>query len=107
MFGKAKEYFNRIINGFQDIGYTAVGKSLNAADYGTPQARERCFFVAVRNDILAKTKLKNLFEHYGPVRYATVMLFGLTMFALPIKMYLRWMFNLKYIIAIPEWFFNI
>ena len=57
MFGKAKEYFNRIINGFQDIGYTAVGKSLNAADYGTPQARERCFFVAVRNDILAKTKL--------------------------------------------------
>ena len=32
MFGKAKEYFNRIINGFQDIGYTAVGKSLNAAD---------------------------------------------------------------------------
>ena len=57
MFGKAKEYFNRIINGFQDIGYTAVGKSLNAADYGTPQARERCFFVAVRNDILAKTPL--------------------------------------------------
>ena len=57
MFGKAKEYFNRIINGFQDIGYTAVGKSLNAADYGTPQARERCFFVAVRDDILAKTPL--------------------------------------------------
>jgi len=57
MFGKAKEYYNRIINAFQDIGYTAVGKSLNAADYGTPQARERCFFVAVRNDILAKTPL--------------------------------------------------
>ena len=57
MFGEAKKYFNRIINGFQDIGYTAVGKSLNAADFGTPQARERCFFVAVRNDILAKTSL--------------------------------------------------
>ena len=57
MFGKAKEYYNRIINGFQDIGYTAVGKSLNAADFGTPQGRERCFFVAVRNDILAKTPL--------------------------------------------------
>ena len=53
MFGEAKKYFNRIINGFQEIGYTAVGKSLNAADYGTPQARERCFFVAIRNDILA------------------------------------------------------
>ncbi|MDP7367364.1 MAG: DNA cytosine methyltransferase [Candidatus Pacebacteria bacterium] len=57
MFGKAKEYFNRIINGFQDIGYTAVGKSLNAADFGTPQARERCFFIAIRNDVLAKTSL--------------------------------------------------
>ena len=57
MFGSGKEDFNRIINGFQQIGYTAIGKSLNAADYGTPQARERCFFVAVRNDILAKTPL--------------------------------------------------
>ena len=43
------------INEFDRIGYTAVGKSLNAADYGTPQARERCFFVAVRNDILHQT----------------------------------------------------
>ena len=57
--------------------------------------------------LLARTKLKHIFEHYGPVRYATMMLFGLTMFALPIKMYLRWIFNLKYIISIPEWFFNI
>ena len=29
------------------------------------------------------------------------------MLALPLKMYLRWLFNLKYIIAIPEAFFNI
>jgi hypothetical protein len=26
---------------------------------------------------------------------------------LPIKMYLRWAFNLKYIVGIPEFFFNI
>jgi hypothetical protein len=76
-------------------------------------AREAVGFVAVIGYLfvmpllLAKTKLKSLFEHYGPVRYSTLMLFGLTMFALPIKMYLRWLFNLKYIIAIPEWFFNI
>ena len=57
--------------------------------------------------LLAKTKLKHIYEHYGPVRYATMMLFGLTMFALPIKMYLRWTINLIYIVAIPEWFFNI
>ncbi len=36
----------------------------------------------------------------------TMFLF-LIMLALPIKMYLRWLFNLKYIIAIPEFFFNI
>jgi hypothetical protein len=29
------------------------------------------------------------------------------MTALPIKMVLRWLFNLKYIIGIPEYFFNI
>jgi len=27
--------------------------------------------------------------------------------SLPIKMILRWAFNLKYIVAIPEYFFNI
>jgi hypothetical protein len=29
------------------------------------------------------------------------------MMALPIKMALRWSLNLKYIIGIPEYFFNI
>jgi hypothetical protein len=29
------------------------------------------------------------------------------MMSLPIKMLLRWIFNLKYIVAIPEIFFNI
>jgi hypothetical protein len=27
--------------------------------------------------------------------------------SLPVKMLLRWLFNLKYIVAIPEFFFNI
>ena len=31
----------------------------------------------------------------------------LMMMALPIKMLLRWIFNLKYIVGIPEIFFNI
>jgi hypothetical protein len=29
------------------------------------------------------------------------------MLSLPIKMVLRWTINLKYIVAIPEYFFNI
>jgi DNA (cytosine-5)-methyltransferase 1 len=55
--GEAKEYYNRIINEFSNIGYEAVGKVLNSADYGTPQARQRCFFVAIRNDIMGKIGL--------------------------------------------------
>jgi DNA (cytosine-5)-methyltransferase 1 len=55
--GEAKEYFNRILNEFSNIGYEAVGKVLNSADYGTPQARQRCFFVAIRNDIMGQIGL--------------------------------------------------
>ena len=57
--------------------------------------------------ILAKTKLKNLFIELGPTRYSFLMFLVLAMLSLPIKMYLRWIINLKYLIAIPEWFFNI
>ena len=55
--GESRKYFNKIINAFENIGYCAVGKVLNAADFGVPQARERCFFVAIRNDVLSKTDL--------------------------------------------------
>ncbi len=43
--------------------------------------------------------LRRIRYHYPTTPYM--------MFALPIKMYLRWAFNLKYIVAIPEYFFNI
>jgi hypothetical protein len=43
----------------------------------------------------------------GPWRYAVFVMLLLSMFSLPIKMVLRWLFNLKYIIAMPEIFFNI
>jgi hypothetical protein len=42
----------------------------------------------------------------GPRYYVGAFLF-LTMLALPIKMVLRWLFNLKYIVHIQEIFFNI
>ena len=56
--------------------------------------------------LLAKTKLKGTFEQLGVARYSVFIVLNLTALFLPIKMYLRWMFNLKYIIAIPEYFFN-
>jgi hypothetical protein len=57
--------------------------------------------------LLARTWLKKYYEKLGPERYAVMVVLLLSMAGLPIKMYLRWMFNLKYIIAIPEYFFNI
>jgi cytochrome b/b6/petD-like protein len=47
------------------------------------------------------------YEKMGPARYAIGMTLFLIMLALPIKMYLRWILNLKYFVHIQEYFFNI
>ncbi len=57
--------------------------------------------------ILARTLFKDFYKQLGLARYSVMVLLFLCMFALPIKMLLRWLFNLKYIVAIPEYFFNI
>ena len=41
------------------------------------------------------------------LRFMTLAILMLFMAVLPIKMVLRWTINLKYIVAIPELFFNI
>ena len=43
----------------------------------------------------------------GMVRFMTLAVLMLFMASLPIKMVLRWTLNLKYLVAIPEYFFNI
>jgi hypothetical protein len=57
--------------------------------------------------LLAKTVLRRFYEKMGTVRFLIGVNLLLIMIALPIKMYLRWIFNLKYIVAIPEFSFNI
>ena len=62
--------------------------------------------IAVLPVLLAKTFLKKYYEDLGPSRYSifiVLMIFGAL---LPVKMYLRWLFNLKYLISIPEYLFN-
>jgi len=51
--------------------------------------------------------LKKYYQKLGPWRYAVFVMLLLGMIALPIKMILRWTLNLKYIVALPEIFFNI
>ncbi|MDP6457169.1 MAG: cytochrome C [Candidatus Marinimicrobia bacterium] len=57
--------------------------------------------------ILAKTVFKQLYQALGNFKYGVFIFLVLSMISLPLKMYLRWIFNLKYLIAIPEFFFNI
>jgi hypothetical protein len=57
--------------------------------------------------VFAKTICKNVYERLGPLRYSVFIILVLLALSLPIKMGLRWAFNIKYIIAIPEFFFNI
>ena len=57
--------------------------------------------------ILAATILRAKFKEIGLIRFGLLSHLWVMMMTLPIKMLLRWFFNLKYIVAIPEYFFNI
>ncbi|MDP6581591.1 MAG: hypothetical protein QF681_13130, partial [Vicinamibacterales bacterium] len=56
---------------------------------------------------LARKGLAKYFEKLGPARYYVTVTLFLLMLSLPVKMLTRWLFNLKYIVSIPEFFFNI
>jgi hypothetical protein len=64
------------------------------------------FYVFALPVILAKAWLKTYSSSWAAACCITVFLF-LMMMSLPIKMLLRWVINLKYIVGIPEFFFNI
>jgi len=57
--------------------------------------------------LLAKTVFRKIFLEIGAIRYHTMMHMLLWFALIPIKMLLRWTINLKYIVGIPEWFFNV
>jgi hypothetical protein len=63
------------------------------------------YFIALP-PIMAVTVLRPFYRRMGFIRYMVLANLLLFMAALPIKMGLRWTFNLKYLIAVPEYFFN-
>ena len=65
------------------------------------------FYLGVLPVILATTVLKRLFRELGALRFGVVVNLGLLMFALPVKMILRWTINLKYVVYLPEILTNI
>ncbi len=50
-FGESKKKLLEFINDFERIGYEVSYQVMNAADFGTPQARERTIFICVRKDV--------------------------------------------------------
>ncbi len=64
-------------------------------------------YIFVMPVVLARTWFKRYYAKLDAPRYYVGAFLFLMMMALPIKMLLRWLINLKYIVAIPEFFFNI
>jgi Cytochrome b(C-terminal)/b6/petD len=66
------------------------------------------FYFFVLPVMLRRTRwFRTYYEKMGPPRYYVGVTLFLFMMLLPIKMYCRWLFNLKYFIHIQEYFFNI
>ena len=64
-------------------------------------------YFAICPGLLAFTIFKRFWNELGFVRYSIMVGLFLSMAFVVVKMVLRWSFNLKYFVAIPEHFFNI
>jgi hypothetical protein len=64
-------------------------------------------YLFVLPPILARTVFRSFFIKMGFVRFILMVNLLQFMAALPLKMLLRWGINLKYVVYIPEYFFNI
>jgi hypothetical protein len=65
------------------------------------------FYVFALPVILSKNIFKSYYEKLGAARYYVAVFLFLSMMSLPLKMLSRWIFNLKYVVNIGEYFFNI
>jgi len=65
------------------------------------------FYLFALPPLMAVTIFRKFFVRMGFIRFMVLANLVLFMASLPLKMILRWVLNLKYIVAIPEWFFNI
>ena len=63
-------------------------------------------YFALLPPLLATTIFRKAFVKLGFLRYMLMSNLFLLMLTLPLKMVLRWLFNLKYIVHIDEWFLN-
>src|SRR5210317_472838 len=69
--GEAKQYYNKINNTFEDIGYDVCAKVLDSRYFGVSQTRTRVIFIGLRNDITEKAgynfmTIGNIFPEESP-----------------------------------------
>jgi hypothetical protein len=90
-----------------DPGASTAGRAGTILLRESPGILAVLAYFLVLPPVLAGTVFRKFYAQMGFGRYVVFVNLLLCMAALPIKMVLCWSFNLKYIIAIPEWFFNI
>lgn len=83
-----------------------VSKVMHIAYREAPGILSVAAYFVLLPPIMAVTVFRSFFVKMGMARYMLLAHLLLLMAALPLKMILRWSFNLKYIIAIPEYFLN-
>jgi hypothetical protein len=64
-------------------------------------------FFVIFPALLRATVFKRMYENMGVIRYTIMVMLLLFMALMPIKMVLRWLFNLKYFIYFPEFNANL
>ena len=64
-------------------------------------------FFVVLPQVLGRTLLRKLYAEMGAARFHIFLQFLLWFGLVPLKMLLRWTVNLKYLVSLPEWFFNV
>ena len=57
--------------------------------------------------VLKATAFKRMYENMGGIRYTIMVILLLFMAMMPIKMVLRWLFNMKYFVYLPEFNANL
>jgi len=65
------------------------------------------FYLVIVPVVLRFTIFKRMYENMGAIRYVIMVFLLLLMALMPIKMVLRWLFNLKYFIYLPEFNANL
>ncbi|MBC8108057.1 MAG: hypothetical protein H7Z14_15835 [Anaerolineae bacterium] len=65
------------------------------------------FYLLIVPVVLRFTVFKRMYEQMGAIRFVLMVFLLLLMALMPIKMVLRWLFNLKYFIYLPEFNANL